>query len=174
MDNGEQGASSSSTPEREMTRRPSATASRLRLELVHVKTCPSPQAGVGPPVGLISCGERKVLFRRDRSPARTHVMVMKASVGKFQFVGSQCNRVRGVISSRRTLRGMEGSFPLVPGAGAACRSCLSMTRERRPTAKCGYLVRHGAAVHHSRAPGIALLQRVHRTLNSTLIWIYGV
>lgn len=42
------------------------------------------------------------------------------------------------------------------------------------TAKNGYLVRHGAAVRHSPAPGIALLQRVHRTLNSALIWMYGV
>lgn len=39
-------------------------------------------------------------------------MVMKASVGKLQPVGSQCNRLRGAISSRRTLRGREGSFPL--------------------------------------------------------------
>lgn len=58
MDNGEKGVSSSSTRGHEMTRRPSATASLLRLELVHVKTCPSPQACVGPPAGLISCGER--------------------------------------------------------------------------------------------------------------------
>lgn len=50
--------SSSNSRVLEMTRRPSATVSLLRLELVHVKTCPSPQAAVEPPVDLISCGER--------------------------------------------------------------------------------------------------------------------